>query len=142
VGHYTNSILASTDAKKRGFDEALLLDVNGYLAEAPGANLFFEKDGVLCTPALGHILPGITRQTILELAAELELTVEQRHFKVSDLKTADSAFFVGTAAEVVGLKSLDQYEFPLSWENSLGHDLSHMYKQRASKREYKQFELV
>jgi branched-chain amino acid aminotransferase len=142
VGHYTNSILASTDAKKRGFDEALLLDVNGYLAEAPGANLFFEKGGVLCTPALGHILPGITRQTILELAAELELTVEQRHFKVSDLKTADSAFFVGTAAEVVGLKSLDQYEFPLSWENSLGHDLSHMYKQRASKREYKQFELV
>jgi branched-chain amino acid aminotransferase len=142
VGHYTNSILASTEAKQRGFDEALLLDVNGYLAEAPGANLFFEKDGVLYTPTLGHILPGITRQTILELAKELELHVVQKHFKVIDLKAADSAFFVGTAAEVVGLKSLDEYEFPMAWENSLGYDLLHMYKQRVSKREYKHFELV
>lgn len=142
VGHYTNSILASTEAKQRGFDEALLLDVNGYLAEAPGANLFFEKDGVLCTPSLGHILPGITRQTILELARELKLHVQEGQFKVLDLKSADSAFFVGTAAEVVGLKSLDEYEFPLNWENSLGYDLSHMYKQRVSKREYKHFEFV
>jgi branched-chain amino acid aminotransferase len=142
VGHYTNSILASTEAKNRGFDEALLLDVNGYLAEAPGANLFFEKDGVLYTPALGHILPGITRQTILELAQELELEVKEKHFKVAELKQADSAFFVGTAAEVVGLKSIDDYNFPLSWDHSLGNDLAHMYKQRVSKREYKHFELV
>ena len=61
---------------------------------------------------------------------------------MTDLKAADSAFFVGTAAEVVGLKSLDEYEFPLAWENSLGYDLLHMYKQRVSKREYKHFELV
>ena len=142
VGHYTNSILASTEAKQRGYDEALLLDVNGYLAEAPGANLFFEKDGVLSTPALGHILPGITRQTILELADELEITVVQKNFKVAELKAADSAFFVGTAAEVVGLQSLDEYSFPMNWENSLGYDLSQMYKQRVSKREYKHFELV
>ena len=142
VGHYTNSILASIEAKSRGFDEALLLDVNGYLAEAPGANLFFEKDGVLHTPALGHILPGITRHTILELANEIELEVVQKHFKVSDLKEADSAFFVGTAAEVVGLKSLDEYEFPMNWEDSLGYELGYMYTQRVSKREYNHFELV
>ena len=66
-GHYVNSILASQEAKAKGFDEALLSDINGFVAEAPGANVFYEKDGKLFTPSLGNILPGITRATVLEI---------------------------------------------------------------------------
>jgi branched-chain amino acid aminotransferase len=71
VGHYTNSILATTEAKSRGFDEALLTDSNGFIAEGPGANFFIEKDGKLFTPPLGNILAGITRATVFEIAKEL-----------------------------------------------------------------------
>src|SRR6187401_1487490 len=77
TGHYVNSLLASHEAKSNGFDEALLLDMNNYVAEAPGANFFYEKDGKLFTPALGNILPGITRATILELCNELNISVEE-----------------------------------------------------------------
>ena len=73
VGHYTNSILATTEAKQKGYDEALLTDINGYVAEGPGANFFFEKDGKLVTAPLGHILSGITRATFFEIAKELEI---------------------------------------------------------------------
>lgn len=126
-GHYVNSILATREAKDNGFDEALLLDCEGNLAEGPGANLFFEKDGVLFTPQLGHILPGITRATVLELAEELNLKVQHGQFPLDDLLQADSAFYCGTAAEVVGIKSLDDYEFPLPWEKSLGKKLQEAY---------------
>lgn len=67
-GHYINSILATTEAKKEGYDEALLTDMHGFVAEGPGANLFYEKDGKLYTPSLGNILNGITRKTIIDLA--------------------------------------------------------------------------
>ena len=126
-GHYVNSILATREAKDNGFDEALLLDCEGNLAEGPGANLFFEKDGVLFTPQLGHILPGITRATVLELAEELNLKVQHGQFPLDDLLQADSAFYCGTAAEVVGLKSVSEYQFPLSWEKSLGKKLQDAY---------------
>ena len=71
AGHYVNSIMASQEAKAAGYDEALLLDMHDHVAEAPGANVFFEKDGTLYTPSLGNILPGITRATVLELCASL-----------------------------------------------------------------------
>ena len=112
VGHYTNSILASTEAKQQGFDEALLLDPNGFVAEGPGANFFYEKDGELYTCPLGNILPGITRATMLELAEELEINVNEKLFTPEDVYQADAAFFCGTAAEVAGIASLDHYEFP------------------------------
>ena len=91
VGHYVNSILATSDARKGGYDEALLLDCEGYLAEGPGANLFFEKDGVLYTPALGHILPGITRATVFEMCEELGVSVKEGRYTPEDLFEADSA---------------------------------------------------
>jgi len=69
-GHYVNSILATTEAKEKGFDEALLLDTDGFLAEGPGSNLFFEKEGKLFTPKTGNILPGITRATVIELCKD------------------------------------------------------------------------
>lgn len=126
-GHYVNSILATTEAKDKGFDEALLLDSDGFLAEGPGANLFFEKDGRLFTPQLGNILPGITRSTVLELAVQLGLEVQQGNFTKEDLLQADSAFYCGTAAEVVGIAAVDDYEFPKNWNDSLGKKLQNAY---------------
>ncbi|MDI9312016.1 MAG: branched-chain amino acid transaminase [Limnohabitans sp.] len=127
-GHYVNSILATTEAKSKGFDEALLLDTDGFLAEGPGANLFFEKDGKLYTPQLGNILPGITRATVLELCEKLGIEVEQGLFLPEKLENADSAFFCGTAAEVIGIKSINKKDFPTQWENSLGRKIQEAYK--------------
>ena len=128
-GHYVNSILATTGAKDKGFDEALLLDSDGYLAEGPGANLFFEKEGVLYTPQLGNILPGITRATVLELAEKLGVEVVQGLFQPETLWNADSAFYCGTAAEVIGIESVDDKKFPKDWNDSLGKKIQEEYSQ-------------
>lgn len=127
TGHYTNSILATTEAKNKGFDEALLLDMNENVAEGPGANFFYEKNGKLFTAPLKHILAGITRQTIIELANELDIEVVEKHFTPKEVYNADAAFFTGTAAEVAGIESLDNKKFPLKWEDSLGAKLSTAY---------------
>ncbi|MGV6831867.1 MAG: branched-chain-amino-acid transaminase [bacterium] len=129
TGHYTNSILARNEASQLGFDEAILLDMNENVAECSGANVFIEKNGKLFTPSKGHIMPGITRTTIIEICKEENIPVEEKVFNLQELKSADSAFFTGTAAEVIGLKSVDDYEFPQPWEDSLGHKLMHLYKQ-------------
>lgn len=142
VGHYTNSILATTEAKGKGFDEALLLDAKGFVAEGPGANFFYEKDGVLYTAPRGNILNGITRQTIFELCNELDFRLEERYFSPEDVRGADGAFFTGTAAEVAGIKTLDNVEFQLPWEETMGAELSRMYTNRVMKQEFKSFELV
>jgi branched-chain amino acid aminotransferase len=128
AGHYVNSILASQEVKAQGFDEALLTDMNGYVAEAPGANVFFEKDGKLFTPGLGNILPGITRATVLELCVELNIPVAEKMFTKEEMYGADAAFFCGTAAEVIGLKSLDDNEFTLDWENTVSKLIQTAYK--------------
>ena len=128
AGHYVNSILASQEAKGLGFDEALLEDMNGYIAEAPGANVFYEKNGSLFTPGLGNILPGITRATVLELCCELNIPVEEKMFVKEDMYGADAAFFCGTAAEVIGLLSLDDQAFTMPWENTLSKLLQDAYK--------------
>ncbi len=127
VGHYTNSILATTEAKHNGYDEALLTDMNGYIAEGPGANFFMEKDGKLFTAPLGNILAGITRATVIELAQKLNIPMEEKFFTPEDIKTADAAFFCGTAAEVIGIESLDDYTFPLNWKDSKGAVIQRNY---------------
>lgn len=127
-GHYVNSILATTEAKQRGFDEGLLLDMDGFVAEGPGANFFYEKDGVLYTPPRGSILPGITRQTVLEICAELDLKVVEKPFKPEDLFEADSAFFCGTAAEVIGIESVEGQKFGKPWKESLGAIVQEAYQ--------------
>jgi len=142
VGHYTNSILATTEAKQKGFDEALLLDMNGKVAEGPGANFFFEKNEVLYTCPLGNILSGITRQTVFELAQELGIEIIEKFFTPEDIYDADAAFFTGTAAEVAAIASLDGQKFNLDWEDSLGYDLARAYQCKVTQREYKNFELV
>lgn len=126
-GHYVNSILATSEAKREGYDEALLLDCDGYLAEGPGANLFFEKDGKIFTPKLGHILPGITRATVIELCQEMGIPVEEGRYTAEDLFEADGAFFCGTGAEVVGIQSVDKKTFHLNWPDSLGARIREAY---------------
>lgn len=133
AGHYVNSILASQEAKANGYDEALLLDMNGNAAEAPGANLFYEKDGKLFTPALGNILPGITRATVLELCNEMGITVEEKAIEPGELKKADAAFFCGTAAEVIGFESIDDYTFPLQWKDTVSRKIQLAYAELVRK---------
>ena len=128
-GHYVNSILAASEAKAKGFDEALLLDADGHVAEAPGANFFFEKDGVMYTPPRGNILPGITRATILQLCRQAGIRVEERAFTIEECQEGDGAFLVGTAAEVTGVESLDGVRFQRPWANTLGATMQQMYRQ-------------
>ncbi|MBK5272847.1 MAG: branched-chain-amino-acid transaminase [Bacteroidia bacterium] len=137
-GHYVNSILASQEAKDKGFDEALLLDMNDNVAEGPGANVFFEKDEKLFTPALGNILPGITRATVLEICSELEIPVQEIIFTPKEIKEADTAFFCGTAAEVIGWESLDDVKFSKPWQNTLSKTIQEAYKHKVIEKEYKQ----
>lgn len=107
-GHYVNSIMSSLWAHRNNYQEALLLDHEGNLAEGPGENLFLVKDRKLFTPKLGTILAGITRKTIIELAKkELGLEVVEKTLTTDDLFSADEAFFTGTAAGVTILKSVD-----------------------------------
>jgi len=136
VGHYTNSILATTEAKSRGFDEALLTDSNGFVAEGPGANFFMEIEGKLYTPPLGNILPGITRATVFEIAKDLGFEVIEKFFLPEDIFQADSAFFCGTAAEVIGLRSFNEHIFPLIWEESIGAYIQKSYKMRVVQSEF------
>lgn len=128
TGHYVNSILASQEAKAKGFDEALLKDMEGFVAEAPGANVFMEKNGKLFTPQLGNILPGITRATVFEICDELNIPVEEKQITPAEFHEADSAFFCGTAAEVIGIESLDKIPFKKHWADSIGSIIQKEYK--------------
>ncbi len=128
AGHYVNSILASQEAKAKGYDEALLSDMHGFIAEGPGANFFYEKNGKLYTPSLGNILPGITRATVLELCSELKIDVTEKEILPEEVYGADAAFFCGTAAEVIGFASLDDKPFALPWENTISKTIQDAYK--------------
>ena len=136
-GHYVNSILASQEAKAAGYDEALLTDMNDLVAEGPGANVFYEKDGKLFTPSTGNILPGITRATVFEICEELNIPVEESTFTTDELKDADAAFFCGTAAEVVGWESLDDVTFPKPWNETVSRRIQEVYMDKVKEKEYK-----
>lgn len=135
-GHYVNSILACQEAKDKGFDEALLLDANGFVAEGPGANVFYEKEQVLYTPARGNILPGITRATVMEICYELNIAVVEKSFTVEEMQNADAAFFCGTAAEIVALESLDKVLFKKNWEDCLSSVIQRAYQHKVIEKEF------
>lgn len=128
AGHYVNSIMASQEAKAAGYDEALLLDMHDHVAEAPGANVFFEKNGTLYTPSLGNILPGITRATVIELCAAHNIPVVETSFGIDAIKGADAAFFCGTAAEVIGLESIDDVPFTKNWDDTASKKIQSAYQ--------------
>ncbi|RMD82687.1 MAG: branched-chain amino acid transaminase [Candidatus Dadabacteria bacterium] len=107
VGHYVNSILASLEARTAGYDESLMLDVDGYAAEGCGENLFIVRDGRVKTPPIGTILEGITRRSVIELLRAAGVEVVEERFTRDEIYIADEAFFTGTAAEVTPIRSLD-----------------------------------
>ena len=106
-GHYINSMLALQEALSCGYDEALLLDTEGYIAEGSGENIFIVRDGVIYTPELTSALDGITRDTIIKLAADYNIPVKEKRITRDEVYIADEAFFTGTAAEVTPIRELD-----------------------------------
>jgi branched-chain amino acid aminotransferase len=108
TGQYTNSVLAKREAKLGGYDEAIMLDAQGYVSEGSGENLFIVKNGVLVTPDLSSsILEGITRDTVLALAREEGIPVSETRLTRDQLWLADEAFFTGTAAELTPIREVD-----------------------------------
>ena len=104
-------MLAVTEANRAGYDEAILLTAEGYIADGSGENVFMVKDGELFTPDLSvSILPGITRDTVIQIAQDLGYTVHEKPLIRSDLYLADEAFMTGTAAEVTPLRAVDDVE--------------------------------
>ena len=111
TGVYLNSMLAVTEANRAGYDEAILLTAEGFVADGSGENVFIVKDGELYTPDLStSILPGITRDTVIQIAQDLGYRVHEKALIRSDLYLADEAFMTGTAAEVTPLRSVDDIE--------------------------------
>ncbi len=106
-GNYINSMLALSDALRDGYDEALLLDVDGFVAEGSGENFFMVYDGVIYTPELTSALDGITRATVIQLAEEAGYEVREKRITRDEVYVADEAFFTGTAAEVTPIRELD-----------------------------------
>jgi len=106
-GNYINSMLALSDALRDGYDEALLLDVDGFVAEGSGENFFMVYDGVIYTPELTSALDGITRATVIQLAKEAGYKVREKRITRDEVYVADEAFFTGTAAEVTPIRELD-----------------------------------
>jgi branched-chain amino acid aminotransferase len=108
AGSYMNSILANMEATEDGYDEGLLLDVDGFVAEGAGENLFMVKDGVIYEPEIASALIGITRATVHTLAKELGYSVVSKRLTRDDIYIADEAFFTGTAAEITPIRELDK----------------------------------
>jgi branched-chain amino acid aminotransferase len=106
-GNYMNSMLALQEALRDGYDEALLLDVDGFVAEGSGENFFMVRDGVLYTPELTSALDGITRRTIMQYAKDLGIELREERITRDEVYVADEAFFTGTAAEVTPIRELD-----------------------------------
>jgi branched-chain amino acid aminotransferase len=126
-GNYMNSILAHQEAALDGYDEALLLDVDGFVAEGSGENIFIIRNGKLYTPDLTSALEGITRDTILQLAAEIGLSVIEKRITRDEVYSADEAFFTGTAAEVTPIRELDRRSIGTGTAGPITKQLQKMY---------------
>ena len=107
TGNYANSVKAKLEATSMGFDEAILLDNEGYVAEGTGENIFIVRRGILKTPPLTSILEGITRDSVLKIAKDEGIEIETERFTRDELYIADEAFFTGTAAEITPIREVD-----------------------------------
>ena len=126
-GNYMNSILALQEATQDGYDEALLLDATGFVAEGSGENFFMVRDGVLYTPTLTSALEGITRATIMMLADDIGLKVVEKQITRDEVYIADEAFFTGTAAEVTPIRELDNRSIGNGSRGPITEKLQAMY---------------
>ena len=126
-GNYINSILAHREAEHDGYDEALMLDVDGFVAEGSGENVFIVRRGRLYTPDLTSALEGITRDTIIKLAAEMGIEVIEKRITRDEVYCADEAFFTGTAAEVTPIRELDNRAIGAGCRGPITERLQAMY---------------
>ena len=127
-GHYTNSIMALQEAENAGYDEALMLDTSGYVAEGTGENIFIVRRGKVYTPSLTAALEGITRDTIVELLrSDMNIEVIEKQITRDEIYTADEAFFTGTAAEVTPIKSLDDREIGMGRAGEVTKEIQSRY---------------
>ncbi len=106
-GYYVNSVLAKWEVVKAGYDEAVLLDTEGYVAEASGENIFLVRNGILQTPPLTSVLPGITRDAVITIARKMDIPVKESRFTRDEMYIADEMFFTGTAAEITPVREVD-----------------------------------
>ena len=127
VSTYTNSILAHQEVANDGYDEALLLDVDGYVAEGAGENIFIVKKGKLYTPDLTSCLEGITRESILTLAKDLGIELIEKRITRDEVYCADEAFFTGTAAEVTPIRELDNRTIGSGSRGPVTHKLQSLF---------------
>ncbi|MDH5485825.1 MAG: branched-chain amino acid transaminase, partial [Gammaproteobacteria bacterium] len=126
-GHYINSMLALQEALTDGYDEAMLLDNEGYVAEGSGENIFIIKDGVIYTPDLTSALNGITRNTLFTLCNELGVEVKEKRITRDEVYIADEAFFTGTAAEVTPIREVDNRKIGSGTRGPITEKLQTMY---------------
>lgn len=106
-GNYANSILAMHEARKKGYDEALMLDLDGYVSEGPAENIFIVKNKRLIAPSSRSALPGITRKSILEISKDLGINAYEKRVRLKEVKNADELFFCGTATEIAAIIAID-----------------------------------
>ncbi|HAA19032.1 MAG TPA: branched-chain amino acid aminotransferase [Cytophagales bacterium] len=131
IGQHAHTLIATNEARKKGFDDALLLNAHGQVAGGPSANFFFELEDTLYTAPEGHIFPGITRATIIQMAQEIGYTVVETHFKPEEVRGTDAAFFTSTSHEIQGIVSLDGVPFQKEWEDTMGFNLLLRYRKAA-----------
>ena len=126
-GNYLNSILANTEATRDGYDEAILLDAQGYVAEGSGENIFVVNEGRLYTPALDVALDGITRKSVIAIAEEMGLPVIEKRITRDELYAADEVFFTGTAAEVTPIREIDNREIGIGERGPITTEIQQRY---------------
>jgi branched-chain amino acid aminotransferase len=126
-GNYMNSMLALQEALRDGYDEALLLDAEGYVMEGSGENVFIVREGVLYTPDLTSALDGITRRTVMTLAREVGIEVVEKRITRDEVYIADEAFFTGTAAEVTPIREVDGRSIGSGTRGPITERLQSMY---------------
>ena len=126
-GNYLNSILANTEATRDGYDEAILLDAQGYVAEGSGENIFLINEGKLYTPALDVALDGITRRSVIAIAEEMGLPVIEKRITRDELYAADEVFFTGTAAEVTPIREIDNREIGIGERGPITTEIQQRY---------------
>ena len=124
AGNYVNSVLAKAEVKKGGYDEAIMLDTEGYVSEASGENIFIVRDGRIKTTPLTSILPGITRDSIITLARNKSYDVVEERFARDELYIADEAFFTGTAAELTPIREVDDRQIGAGCRGPVTEDTS------------------
>jgi branched-chain amino acid aminotransferase len=123
AGNYVNSVLAKAEVKKGGYDEAIMLDTEGYVSEASGENIFIVRDGRIKTTPLTSILPGITRDSIITVARDKGYEVVEERFARDELYIADEAFFTGTAAELTPIREVDDRQIGAGCRGPVTEDI-------------------